>query len=101
MEEKVCTNLQDRRVRQQPKFEIRQLVCTADTKIVFSKGDSTNHCYNLYTITEIIHYTIPSYRIDYLTERYNENSLLPTKRTPEQNNQVLKELNLIQQQNKQ
>ena len=99
MEKKVCTNLQDRRVRQQPKFEIGQLVCTADIKSVFSEGDSTNRSYNLYTLTEIIYDTIPSYRLDYLPERYNENLLLPTKHTLEQSNQVIKELNLIQQQN--
>ena len=97
---KFCTNLQDRRVRQQPKFEIGQLVCTADIKRLFSKDDSTNHSYSLYTITEIIHDTIPSYRIDYMPERCNETLLLPTKQTLEQNNQDMKELNLIQQQNK-
>ena len=50
----------------------------------------------MYTITEIIHDTIPSYRIDYLPERYNENLLLPTKLSLEENNKVMKELNLIQ-----
>ena len=62
----------------------------------FRKGDSTNFSYKLYTITEVIHDTIPSYRIDYLPERYNENLLLPTKLSLEQNNQVMKDLNLIQ-----
>ena len=100
MKEKVCSNLQDRRVRQKPKFKFGQLVRTADIKRVFSKGDSTNYSYNLYTITEIIHDTIPSYKNDYLPERYKENLLLPTKLSLEQNNQVLKELNLIQYYNK-
>ena len=50
----------------------------------------------LYTITEVIHDTIPSYRINYLPERYNENLLLPTKLSLEENNQVMKELSLIQ-----
>ena len=50
----------------------------------------------MHTITEVIKSTIPSYRIDYLPERYNENLLLPTKLSPEENNQVMKELNLIQ-----
>ena len=94
-EEKVFTNLQDRRVKQQPKFKLGQLVRTADIKRVFSKGDSTNHSYRLYTKTELIHNTIPSYRIDYLRESYNQNSSLPTKLSPEQNNKVMKELNLI------
>ena len=95
-ERKIYSNLQDRRVKQQPKYNLGQLVRTADIKKVFSKGDSTNYSYKIYTITEVIHDTIPSYRIDYLPERYNENLLLPTKLTFEQNNQVMKELNLIQ-----
>ena len=78
-ERKVYSNLQDRRVRQQPKYKLGQLVRTADIKRLFSKGDSTNWSYKLYTITEVINDTIPSYRIDYLPERYNENLLLPTK----------------------
>ena len=40
---KVYTTLQDRRVRQQPKYKLGQLVRTADIKKVFSKGDSTNY----------------------------------------------------------
>ena len=95
-EKEVYSNLRDDRVKQKPKFHLSQLVRTADIKRVFSKGDSTNWSYKLYTITEIIHDTIPSYRIDYLLERYNENLLLPNKLTLEQNNQVMKELNLIQ-----
>ena len=57
---KVYSNLQDPRVRQKPKYKLGQLVRTADIKKVFSKGDSTNWSYKLYTITEIIHDTIPS-----------------------------------------
>ena len=74
-EKLVCSNLQDQRVKQQPKFKLGQLVRTADIKRVFSKSDSTDWPYRLYTITEIIHDTIPSYQIDYLPERYNENLL--------------------------
>ena len=95
-EKLVYSNVQDRRVRQQSKFKLGQLVRTADFKRVFRRGDSTNYSYNLYTITEIIHDTIPSYRIEYLPERYNENLLLPTKLSLEQNNQVMRELNLFQ-----
>ena len=89
-------NLQDKRQKQKPKFQLGQLVRTADIKRVFSKRDSTNYSYKLYTITEVIHDTNPSYRINYLTERYNENLLLPTKLSLEQNKQIMKELNLIQ-----
>ena len=95
-ERKVYSNFQDRRVKRQIKFELGQLVRTADIKRVFSKGDSTNNIYKLYTITEVIHDTIPSYRIDFLLERYNKNLLLPSKITLDENNQIKEELNLIQ-----
>ena len=95
-ERKVFSNLKDKREIQKPKFKLGQLVRTADIKRVFSKGDSTNYSYQLYAITEIIHDTIPSYRIDYLPERYNQNLLLSTKLSLEQNNEVMKELNLFQ-----
>ena len=92
----VHSNLRDKRVKQERKFKLGLLVRTADIKKVFSKGDSTNWSYKIYTITEVTHDTIPSYRIDYLPERYNENLLLPTKLSLEENNQIMKELNLIQ-----
>ena len=92
----VYSNLQDWRNRQKPKFHLSQLVRTCDIRKVFSKGDSTNWSYEFYTITEFIHDFIPSYRIDCLPERYNENLFLPTKLSLEQKNQVMKKLNLIQ-----
>ena len=95
-EKSVYNYLKDTREIQKPKFKLGQLVRTADIKRVFSKGDSTNWSYKLYTITEVIHDTIPSSKIDYLPERYNENLLLPTKLTLEQNNKIMKKLNLIQ-----
>ena len=75
---KVYSSLQDRRVRQDPKFELGQLVRTADIENVFSKGDSTNWSQKLYTITQIFHDTIPRFGIKYLPERYNENLLRST-----------------------
>ena len=86
-EKEVSSNLQYRRVKEQPKYKVGDLVRTAVIKKFFSKGDSTNYSYKLYTITEVIHKTIPSYRTDYLPERYKENLLLPTKLPLEQNNQ--------------
>ena len=44
-EKQVYVILQDRRVRQQPKYKLGHLVRTADIKQVFSKGDSTNYSY--------------------------------------------------------
>ena len=95
-ERKVYSKIQDKRRKLNPNFFLRQLVRTSDIRSVFSKGDSTNYSYILYTITEVIHDTFPSYRSDYLPERYNENLLLPTKLTLEQSNKIIKELNLIQ-----
>ena len=95
-EEEVYSNLRDDRVKQKPKFHPSQLVRTADIKKIFIKGDSTNYSYKLYTITEVIHDTIPSYRINYLPERYNEILLLPTKLSLEENNQVMKKLNFFE-----
>ena len=95
-ERKVYSNLQDKRRKLNPNFKLGHLVRTADIKRVFSKGDSTNYNYKLYTITEVKRDTIPSYRIDYLPERCNENLLLPTKLSLEQNIKIMEALNLIQ-----
>ena len=95
-EKVVYNNLKDNRKIQKPKFKLGQLVRTADIKRVFSKGDSTNWSYKLYTITEVIPDIISSYRIDYLPERYNQNLILPTKLTLDENYKIMKELNLIQ-----
>ena len=95
-EKEVYSNLKDNREVRKPKFKLGQKVRTSDIRKVFSKSDSTNYSYEVYTITEVIHDTVPSYRIDYLPERYNENLLLPTKLSLDENNRVMKELNLIQ-----
>ena len=95
-EKKVFSNLKDNIELQKPKFKLGQIVRTADIKRVFSKGDSTNWSNKLYTIPEVIHDTITSYRSDNLLERYNQNLLLPSKLSLEQNNKVMKEVNIIQ-----
>ena len=55
------------------------MVRAADIKRDFSKGDSANYSYKLYTITKVLSNTIPRYRFNYLTERYNENLILQKK----------------------
>ena len=95
-EKLVYSNLQDKRRKLSSKYKLGQLVRTTDIKRVISKGDSTNYSYKLYTITEVIHHTIPSYRIEYLLEKYNQNLLLPTKLSLEQNNKIIKDFILIQ-----
>ena len=58
------SNLQDKKRKLNPKYKLGQLVRTADIKRVFSKRDSTNYSYKFYTITEVIHVSIPSSKID-------------------------------------
>ena len=96
VEKEAFSNVEDRRSRQKPKFKLGHLVRTADIERAFSKCDSTNYSYKSYTITEVIHNTMPSYRIIYLPERYNENLLLSTKLSLGENNQEMKKLNLFQ-----
>ena len=62
----VYKNLLDKRKKIKPKYEIGNLVRTADLEKTFSQGDTTNWSYKLYKITEIIKDTIPSYRLDNL-----------------------------------
>ena len=95
-EKEVYSNLKDIREVRKPNFNIGELVRTAYNKNVFSKGDSKNYSYKLYTKTEILHNTIPSFRLNYLTERYNEITLLPTELSLEENNKDMKKPNLIQ-----
>ena len=90
----VYKNLLDKRKKVKPKFQINDIVRTADLKKTFSKRDTTNWSYKLYKITEIINDTIPSYKIDNLPERYNESLLKKTDLTLKENNSVMKKLNL-------
>ena len=95
-DKQVFSNLQDKRNKLNPKFKLGHLVRTADIKRVFSRGDSTNCSYKLYTIFEVKRDIIPSYRTNYLPGRYNANFLFTSKLTLEQNNKFLKELKIIQ-----
>ena len=90
----VYKNLLDKRKKVKPKFQINDLVRTADLKKTFSKGDTTNWSYRLYKTTEIINDTIPSYKIDNLKERYNESLLKKTELTMKENKDVMKKLNI-------
>ena len=90
----VYKNLLDKRKKVKPKFQINDLVRTADLKRTFSKRDTTNWSYKLYKITEIINDTIPSYKIDNLSERYNESLLKKTELTKKKNNSVMRKLKI-------
>ena len=90
----VYKNLLDKRKKVKPKFQINDLVRTADLKKTFSKGDTTNWSYKLYKITEIINDTIPSYKKDTLKERYNESLLKKTELTMKENKDVMKKVKI-------
>ena len=90
----VHKNLLDKRKKIKPKFQINDIVRTADLKKIFSKLDMTNWSYELYKNTETINDTIPSYKIDNLPERYNEALLKKTELTMKENKDVMKKLNI-------
>ena len=90
----VYKNLLDKSKKIKPKYEIGDLVRTADLKKTFSKGDTTSWSYELYKVTEIIDDTIPAYEIDNIPERYNESLLKKTELTIKENNNVMKKLRL-------
>ena len=90
----VYKNLLDKRKKLKPKYEIGDLVRTADSKRTFSKGDTTNCSYKLYKITEIVNDTIASYKINNLSEKYNESLLEKTELSLKENNAVMKKLNI-------
>ena len=90
----VYNNLLDKRKRINTKFQVNDLVRTADLKKTFSKFDSTNWSYRLYKIIETIIDTIPSYKIDNLKETYNEALLKKTELTMKENDGVMKKLHI-------
>ena len=90
----VFKNLLDKRKKIKPKYQINDLVRVADLKKTFSKGDTTNWSYKLYKITEIINDTMPSYRLNDLSERYKESLLRKTELSMKENNNVMKKLNI-------
>ena len=91
----VYKNLLDKRNKIKPKFQINDLVRTADLKKTFSKSDTTNWSYELYKITETVNDAIPSYKINNLPERYNESLLKKTDLTTKENHSVMKKLNIV------
>ena len=86
----VYKNLLDKRKKFKPRFQLNDLVTTADFKKTFSKWDTTSWSYNLYKITVIMIDTIPCYHIDNLAERYNEASLKKTELTMKEKKDVIK-----------
>ena len=90
----VYKNLLDKRKKVKPKYEIGDLVRTADLKKTFSKGDTTNWSYKLYKITEIVKDIIPTYRLGNLPERYNEALLKKTRLSLKENDAVIKKLRI-------
>ena len=77
-----------------PKFQLNDLVRTADLKKTFSKSDMTNWSYKLNEITEIVNDTMPSYKINNLPERYNGSLLKKTELSLKENDNVMKNLGI-------
>ena len=90
----VYNNLLDKRKKVKPKFQINDLVRTADLKKTFSKSDTTSWSYNLHKVTEIVNDTMPSYKINNLPERYNEFLLKKTELTLKENDAVMKKMSI-------
>ena len=90
----VYKNLFDKRKKIKPKYEIGNLVRTADLTKTFSKGDMTNWSYKLSKITEISKDTMAAYKIDNLPEKHNESLLKKTDLTMKENDNVMKKLNI-------
>ena len=91
----VYKNLIDKRNKIKPKFQINDLVRTADLRDKhFLKSDTSNWSYKLYKITEIVKDTVLAYKINNLPERYNESLLKKTELSLEENNSVMKKLDL-------
>ena len=87
-------NILEKRIKIKTKFQVNDLVRTADSKKNFSKGNMTNWSYKLYKITETINDTIPTYHIDNFPKRYNEALFRKTELTMKEYNTVMKKLNL-------
>ena len=90
----VYKNLLDKRKKLKSKYEINDLVRTADLRKTCSKGDTTNWSYKFYKITEIINDTIPAYKIKNLSERYNDSLLKKPDLSMKENDNVMKKLRI-------
>ena len=88
----VYNNILHQRNKLKPKYQVNDLVRTANLKRTFSKGDTTNwRCqFKIYIFTAIINDTRPTYHIDKLPERYNEALLKKTELTKKENDNVMK-----------
>ena len=66
------TKLHWTRPRKKPKYNLKYLVTTEDKKNLFSKNDTSNWSYKLYTNTKTIDDTIPFDHMNKLPRRYNK-----------------------------
>ena len=67
---KKYSNLQDRKEKYKPIYQLGQLLRSADIKKFSTKGETTNYSYKFYTFTEVINNTIPSPRFNCLSKIY-------------------------------
>lgn len=84
-EKQVHYNLEDKREKQKPKYKLGDLVRTDEIFLV--KETVQIGLINSIQLQKL--YTFPSYRINYLPERYNEALLKKSKLTINENNRVI------------
>ena len=90
IDESIICNLVGKRKKRKPKYNIGFLVRTTDKRKTFPEGGRTVFSYALYTITQLLHDTVPSLRIKFSTARYNENILGLSVSTLYENSQFTK-----------
>ena len=84
--------LLDKRKKFKPSFILGNLIRirAADKKKMISEGDTTNWSHKLYTTTDVINDTLPTYRTNNSHERYNGGLLKKIELTMEKNRIVTK-----------
>ena len=91
----VYNDLKDKRNKVKPKFQVNDLVRTANLRDKhFLKSDTTNWSYKLYKSTEINNDTISSFHIDLIKEIYKEALLKKTNLKMKENRDVMKKVNI-------
>ena len=77
-----------------PRYHVNDLVRVSILKKTLSIGDTTNWSHKLYYFTKINNDTLPGYKIEILSERYNEALLKKTELTLKENKDVMNHLNI-------
>ena len=85
--------LHHKRKEKNLKFEDSCLVGSAEKSKISSKNVTTNWSHKIYTKTKFVEYTMPTYRINRVAERYNE-ALLKNSTLTLEKSKLLKTLGI-------